>query len=138
MKRGAVWLVAATFAMASLVAACGDDDEDTASGGGSTTEESAAAATPARSRSCCPTRSRRSAGRRSTARSCRRRSRTPASRPTIQNAEGDKATQQQQAEQAITNGAKVILLVNLDSGSGAAIEAQRRSRRASRSSTTTA
>jgi D-xylose transport system substrate-binding protein len=42
----------------------------------------------------------------------------------IQNAEGDKATQQQQAEQAITNGAKVLLLVNLDSGSGAAIEAQ--------------
>src|ERR671918_65066 len=31
----------------------------------------------------------------------------------IQNAEGDKATQQQQAEQAITNGAKVLLLVNL-------------------------
>ncbi|HEX5622360.1 MAG TPA: ABC transporter substrate-binding protein, partial [Solirubrobacteraceae bacterium] len=27
----------------------------------------------------------------------------------IQNAEGDKATQQQQAEQAITNGAKVLL-----------------------------
>jgi D-xylose transport system substrate-binding protein len=41
----------------------------------------------------------------------------------IQNAEGDKATQQQQAEQAITNGAKVLLLVNLDSGSGAAIAA---------------
>jgi D-xylose transport system substrate-binding protein len=39
----------------------------------------------------------------------------------IQNAEGDKSTQQQQAEQAITNGAKVLLLVNLDSGSGAAI-----------------
>jgi D-xylose transport system substrate-binding protein len=42
---------------------------------------------------------------------------------TIENAEGDKSTQQQQAEQAITNGAKVLLLVNLDSGSGAAIEA---------------
>ena len=42
---------------------------------------------------------------------------------TIQNAEGDKSTQQQQAEQAITNGAKVLLLVNLDSGSGAAIQA---------------
>src|SRR5215210_3240437 len=40
---------------------------------------------------------------------------------TIQNAQGDKSTQQQQAEQAITNGAKVILLTNLDSGSGAAI-----------------
>jgi D-xylose transport system substrate-binding protein len=42
----------------------------------------------------------------------------------IQNAQGDKSTQQQQAEQAITNGAKIILLTNLDSGSGAAIETQ--------------
>jgi D-xylose transport system substrate-binding protein len=41
----------------------------------------------------------------------------------IQNAEGDKSTQQQQAEQMITNGANVLLLVNLDSGSGAAIAA---------------
>ena len=43
---------------------------------------------------------------------------------TIVNAEGDARTQQTQAEQAITAGAKVILLVNLDSGSGAAIIAQ--------------
>ena len=42
----------------------------------------------------------------------------------IDNAQGSATTQQQQAEQAITNGAKVILLVNLDSGSGAAIEQQ--------------
>jgi D-xylose transport system substrate-binding protein len=40
---------------------------------------------------------------------------------TIVNAEGDARTQIAQAEQAITNGAAVILLVNLDSGSGAAI-----------------
>jgi D-xylose transport system substrate-binding protein len=40
---------------------------------------------------------------------------------TIVNAEGDATTQITQAEQAITNGAKVILMVNLDSGSGAAI-----------------
>jgi D-xylose transport system substrate-binding protein len=46
----------------------------------------------------------------------------------IQNAQGDKSTQQQQAEQLITNGAKVLLLVNLDSGSGAAIEANAKSR----------
>ncbi|MDP9294342.1 MAG: substrate-binding domain-containing protein [Actinomycetota bacterium] len=45
----------------------------------------------------------------------------------IQNAQGDKSTQQQQAEQAITNGAKVLLLVNLDSGSGAAIAANAKS-----------
>jgi D-xylose transport system substrate-binding protein len=44
----------------------------------------------------------------------------------IVNAEGSAQTQQTQAEQAITNGAKVILLVNLDSGSGAAIIAQAR------------
>ena len=39
----------------------------------------------------------------------------------LANAEGDARTQQTQAEQAITNGARVLLLVNLDSGSGAAI-----------------
>lgn len=47
-------------------------------------------------------------------------------RYTIVNAEKDARVQQTQAEQAITNGAKVILLVNLDSGSGAAIIAQAR------------
>src|SRR4051812_17312973 len=47
---------------------------------------------------------------------------------TIDNAQGDKSTQQQQAEQLITNGAKVLLLTNLDSGSGAAIEANAASR----------
>ncbi|MGI8904405.1 MAG: sugar ABC transporter substrate-binding protein [Solirubrobacteraceae bacterium] len=40
---------------------------------------------------------------------------------TIVNAQGDPATQRTQAEQAITNGAKLILLVDLDPGSGAAI-----------------
>ena len=39
----------------------------------------------------------------------------------ITNAEGSAQTQRTQADQAITNGAKVLLLVNLDSGSGAAI-----------------
>lgn len=39
----------------------------------------------------------------------------------ISNAEGDPAVQTTQAEQAITDGAKVLLLVNLDNGSGAAI-----------------
>ena len=39
----------------------------------------------------------------------------------INNAEGDPAIQRNQAEQAITSGAKVMLLVNLDPGSGAAI-----------------
>jgi len=40
---------------------------------------------------------------------------------TIVNAQGDAAKQVTLAEQALTDGAKVILLVNLDSGSGASI-----------------
>jgi D-xylose transport system substrate-binding protein len=40
---------------------------------------------------------------------------------TIVNAQGDPTTQKTQADQAITNGAKVILLVDLDPGSGKAI-----------------
>jgi D-xylose transport system substrate-binding protein len=40
---------------------------------------------------------------------------------TIVNAEGDTATQQSQAEQAIADGASVIVLTSLDTGSGAAI-----------------
>jgi D-xylose transport system substrate-binding protein len=40
---------------------------------------------------------------------------------TIVNAQGDPTTQRTQAEQAITNGAKVLLLVDLDPGSGGAI-----------------
>ena len=40
---------------------------------------------------------------------------------TIVNAEGDASTQQAQAEQAIADGASVILLTSLDTGSGATI-----------------
>ena len=40
----------------------------------------------------------------------------------ILNAQGSPSAQQTQAEQAITNGASTILLTNLDSGSGAAIQ----------------
>ncbi|MEM9131370.1 MAG: substrate-binding domain-containing protein [Actinomycetota bacterium] len=40
---------------------------------------------------------------------------------TISNAEGDAATMQTQAEAALTDGATVLLMVPLDSGSGAAI-----------------
>ena len=39
----------------------------------------------------------------------------------VVNAEGDTATQQAQAEQAIADGASVIVLTSLDTGSGATI-----------------
>lgn len=43
---------------------------------------------------------------------------------TIHNAQGDAHIQQIQAEQAITNGAKVLILTNIDNGSAATIIAQ--------------
>jgi D-xylose transport system substrate-binding protein len=45
----------------------------------------------------------------------------------ITNAQGSPATQQTQAEQAITQGASVLVIANLDSGSAAAIEANAKS-----------
>ena len=56
---------------------------------------------------------------------------------TIVNAEGDAQQQQSQAEQAIAEGAGVILLTNLDSGSGATIiDTARGGRRGRRRATT--
>jgi D-xylose transport system substrate-binding protein len=46
----------------------------------------------------------------------------------VSNAQGDTQTQRTQADQAMTNGAKVILLDALDSGTGAAIEADANSK----------
>ena len=54
----------------------------------------------------------------------------------IVNAEGDAQRQKSQGDTCLANGAKVILLVNLDSGSGAAIEAAAKARAPSRSTTT--
>jgi D-xylose transport system substrate-binding protein len=45
----------------------------------------------------------------------------------IQNAQGSPATQQTQAEQAITQGASVLVIANLDSGSAAAIQSNAKS-----------
>ncbi len=51
----------------------------------------------------------------------------PVSMPTSRTPRATSRPSTQQAEQAITNGANVILLVNLDSGSGAAIAANAKS-----------
>jgi D-xylose transport system substrate-binding protein len=45
----------------------------------------------------------------------------------IENAQGSPTTQQTQAEQAVTQGASVIVITDLDNGSGAAIEANAKS-----------
>jgi D-xylose transport system substrate-binding protein len=121
MKKGAVLLVAAALAMSFAVAACGDDEESSGGGGGSTTESSGGDA----GKVAVLLPDSKSSVRWETVDRPSLKAAFDAAgvEAIISNAEGDKATQQQQAEQAITNGAKVILLVNLDSGSGAAISA---------------
>ncbi len=116
-----VWQVLATMLVVSLIAAgCGDDDDDdgaASGGGGGDGEGSIWVLLP------------------DTASSDRweqddRRFFTEAFEEAglsegedfnVVNAEGDAATQQSQAEQAIADGASVIVLTSLDSGSGATI-----------------
>ncbi len=114
-------LGAALLALAVPVAACGDDDEG--GGGGSSSGEKSAGKVAV----LLPD-SKSSVRWETVDRPFLKQAFDAAGvESEIQNAEGDKATQQQQAEQAITNGAKVLLLVNLDSGSGAAIAANAKS-----------
>jgi D-xylose transport system substrate-binding protein len=121
MKKGAVWLAIATVAASLAVAGCGDDEEEGGGGSGASSEESGGEV--GKVAVLLPD-SKSSVRWETVDRPFLQQAFEAAGvEAEIQNAEGDKATQQQQAEQAITNGAKVILLVNLDSGSGAAIEA---------------
>ncbi len=124
MNRGAVWLVTATLACGAIVAGCGDDDSGGSSSGGGNASSDSGGGDVGKVAVLLPD-SKSSVRWETVDRPFLKKAFEDAGvEAEIQNAEGDKSTQQQQAEQAITNGAKVILLVNLDSGSGAAIEAQ--------------
>jgi len=122
MHRGA-WFVATVAAGCALaVAGCGDDDSGSSSGGGGGGDAEAGKVAV-----LLPD-SKSSVRWETVDRPFLKQAFDDAGiESEIQNAEGDKSTQQQQAEQAITNGAKVLLLVNLDSGSGAAIAANAKS-----------
>jgi D-xylose transport system substrate-binding protein len=117
-RRKRVWQVLATMLAVSLIAAgCGDDDDDDGAASSGDGEGSIWVLLP------------------DTASSDRweqddRRFFTEAFEEaglsegddfTIVNAEGDATTQQSQAEQAIADGASVIVLTSLDTGSGATI-----------------
>ncbi len=121
MKKGAVWLATALIATSLVAAGCGDDEESGGGGAGTSTGESGGEA--GKVAVLLPD-SKSSVRWETYDRPLLQKAFDDAGvEATISNAEGDKATQQQQAEQAITNGATVLLLVNLDSGSGAAIAA---------------
>jgi D-xylose transport system substrate-binding protein len=122
-RRG-VALAAALSALSFGVAACGSSSDDNSSSTGSSTGASSSNAKVGKVAVLLP--DTKSSVRWETAdRPLLEQAFKAAGVPVqIQNAQGDKSTQQQQAEQAITNGAKILLLTNLDSGSGAAIETQ--------------
>jgi D-xylose transport system substrate-binding protein len=124
MRKGVVWLATAAVAASLVVGGCGDDEEE-GGGGGAATEEGGGEA----GKVAVLLPDSKSSVRWETVDRPSLKAAFDAAgvESEIQNAEGDKATQQQQAEQAITNGAKVLLLVNLDSGSGAAIAANAKS-----------
>lgn len=106
------FLVLIIALVALLVAACGDDDEGASSGSGEVTGKVAVLLPDSASSSRWENDDRRFLSDAFDAAGVEY---------TIVNAEGDARQQQTQAEQAITNGATVLLMVNLDSGSGNAI-----------------
>ena len=125
-RRFAVFATVGTMALAGLVAGCGGDDN----GGGGSSSSSGGGGDKASGKVGVLLPDSKSSVRWETVdRPLLKKAFEAAGvEAIISNAEGDKSTQQQQAEQAITNGAKVLLLVNLDSGSGAAIAANAKSR----------
>jgi D-xylose transport system substrate-binding protein len=126
ISRRALAIGGALCALTFAVAACGSDDNGTSSGGGGASTTSGSKAQKV---GVLLPDTKSSVGWESLDRPLLQAAFKSAGVPvTIDNAHGDKSTQQQQAEQLITNGAKVLLLVNLDSGSGAAIEANAASR----------
>jgi D-xylose transport system substrate-binding protein len=117
-------LCASVAALAVTVAACGSDDKSNSSSSGS----SSSSKKPSGSVAVLLPDSKSSVRWETVDRPFLKKAFDAAGvKSSITNAEGDKSAQQQQAEQAITNGAKVLLLVNLDSGSGAAIAANAKS-----------
>ena len=115
-----VWQVLATMlAVVGLIAAgCGDDDDDGGQGGRRRGRRGQHLGAAARHRVVRPV----GAGRPPVLHRGVRGGRPVGGRRLhIVNAEGDASTQQSQAEQAIADGASVIVLTSLDTGSGATI-----------------
>jgi D-xylose transport system substrate-binding protein len=130
-SRIAVLATAGTLALAGVVAGCGSSNNSSSSGGGGSSSSSGGSSSSSGGGSSAGTvgvllpDTKSSVRWETVDRPLLQKDLTAGgAKAIIDNAQGDKSTQQQQAEQMLTNGAKVLLLVNLDSGSGAAIAAE--------------
>jgi D-xylose transport system substrate-binding protein len=109
--------LAAAFALISMTAACGDDDDESSGGGGGEDAGSIWVLLPdTASSDRWENDDRRYFGEEFEAAGLKEDDDYH-----IVNAEGDATTQQSQAEQAIADGASVIVLTSIDTGSGATI-----------------
>ena len=118
MRKSVLSAVAAMSAMTFAVAACGSSSKSSSNAGGTTTAAAGATTTaaaggpsPARSASSCPTPSPPPAGRPRTARSSRQAFEAAGVKSDIQNAQGDKTQFQTIADQMITEGVNVLIIV---------------------------
>jgi D-xylose transport system substrate-binding protein len=120
-RKGSVW-IALVAALGLVLAACGDDDDDGGTAGG---EESPAEGGEGSIWVLLPDTESSDRweedDRRYFAENFEAAGLVDGEDFTIVNAEGDATTQQSQAEQAINDGASVIVLTSLDTGSGATI-----------------
>jgi D-xylose transport system substrate-binding protein len=117
----AAGIAMALAVLAFAVAGCGDDNNDSSSGSGSGSTSTSSGSKAGKVAVLLPD-SKSSVRWETQDRKYLDQAFTAAGvEHTIVNAEGEASTQRTQAEQAITNGAKVLLLVDLDPGSGAAI-----------------
>lgn len=121
-RRWRLLLLAALIAaLAILAAGCGGDDDDEAAGTGDTAAETDGGAAEGSIWVLLPDTESSDRWEKDDRRFFQAAFEEAGIEHNIVNAEGDASTQLQQAEQAINSGAKVILLVNLSSESGATI-----------------
>lgn len=126
--KSKLWALVALALAASVAVGCGDDNKSSSSSSSDTSKSAAPAAKKAGKVAVLLPDTKSSVRWETVDRPFLKKAFADAGvEAQIVNAQGDKSTQQQQAEQALTNGAKVLLLVNLDSGSGAAIAANAKS-----------
>jgi len=122
MKKGAVWLTAATLAAGGIVAGCGSSDDN--SSGNSSSSSSSGGKSGKIALLLPENKTARYEAQDRPLFEAKMKQLCPNCEVVYSNAAQDASKQQQQAEAAITNGAKVLVLDPVDAGSAGSIVAR--------------